>query len=78
MMSFTLQAMEVAGVTIPQTLELNSNTLKLNGAGLRRKFFMDLYVGSLYVETKTSDPVNSDMIQLDISVITSVPAIIRR
>lgn len=73
MMSFTLHAMEIAGVTIPQSLKLESNTLELNGAGLRRKFFMDLYVGSLYVEAKTSDAasiINSKTpvaIQLDIT-----------
>lgn len=72
MMSFTLQAMEVAGVSIPQTLKLEDSSLELNGAGIRRKFFMDLYVGSLYVETKSSDAaaiINSEhpvAIQLDI------------
>ena len=72
MMSFTLHAMEVAGVTIPQTLKLEDKTLELNGAGLRRKFFMDLYVGSLYVGNPTSEAaaiINSKTpvaIQLDI------------
>ena len=50
-----------------------------NGAGLREKFFLDLYVGALYVNTKTSDQkavMNNDesmAITLDIvsSLITS-------
>ena len=71
-MSLTLQAMEVAGVSIPQTLTLETETLELNGAGIRKKFFMDLYVGSLYVESKTNNVdaiINSKTpvaIQLDI------------
>lgn len=70
--SASLHALEIAGVPVAQTLKLEDTALELNGAGIRRKFFMDLYVGSLYVEAKTSNAdtiINSESpvaIQLDI------------
>ena len=41
-------ALEVAGVKLDQTVTVNSQQLKLNGAGIRKKFFMNIYIGSLY------------------------------
>lgn len=46
---------EIAGVTIPTKVKFNETTLILNGAGIREKFWIDLYVGGLYTEKKTSD-----------------------
>ena len=46
---------EVAGITIPTKVKFNDNTLVLNGAGIREKFWIDLYVGGLYTEKKTTD-----------------------
>ena len=43
------QAKEVAGVTLPDTLSAAGATLTLNGAGVRKKFFINLYVGALYL-----------------------------
>ena len=53
---FTVTALEMGGVNIPDTLSLPNSgpTLVLNGAGIREKFFMDIYIGALYLETKTS------------------------
>ncbi|WOT06209.1 chalcone isomerase family protein [Shewanella youngdeokensis] len=48
----TIQAKDVAGVMLEDSLTLNQQTLVLNGAGVRSKFFLDLYVGSLYVPTR--------------------------
>ncbi|MGL5395016.1 MAG: chalcone isomerase family protein, partial [Shewanella sp.] len=42
-------AKEVSGVQVADSITLDAQTLQLNGAGVRSKFFMDLYVGSLYV-----------------------------
>ena len=46
--SFAVTAMEIEGVDIPDTLSPpNSDiTLVLNGAGIREKFFMDIYIGA--------------------------------
>lgn len=49
-------AAEVAGVTMPDSLKAGQDSLLLNGAGVRTKFFMDLYVGGLYVKEKGMDP----------------------
>ena len=46
---------KVAGVTVPNTIKAGSNTLVINGAGLREKYWFDLYVGALYVQTKSSN-----------------------
>lgn len=42
-------AVTVEGVDLPETIAADSAELKLNGAGVRSKWFMDLYVGGLYV-----------------------------
>jgi len=41
-------AVEVAGVKLDQTVTVNSQQLKLNGSGIRKKFFVKVYIGSLY------------------------------
>ena len=46
---------EVGGVTLPKTLEFKGETLQLNGAGVREKFWIDLYAGGLYLQEKSSD-----------------------
>ena len=50
-----LQARELAGVTMPDTLDAGGKTLKLNGMGLRKKAIFKVYVGGLYLETPTKD-----------------------
>ena len=47
-------AADVAGVKLPDTVEVDGKTLKLNGAGVRKKF-VKVYVGALYVETPSKD-----------------------
>lgn len=48
-------AKEVAGVTLPETVTLDSKPLVLNGAGIRSKFFVKVYVGALYLPVRTRD-----------------------
>ena len=51
---------KIGDVDMPDTLQ---NSLALNGAGIRSKFFFDLYVGGLYLKNKSSDAlhvINSD------------------
>ncbi|KFZ36554.1 chalcone isomerase [Shewanella mangrovi] len=53
--SFSALAREVADTDVAEHLQLDGMpALALNGAGVRSKFFMDLYVGSLYISDKTS------------------------
>ena len=46
--------MEVAGVKVPENISIDESgtQLVLNGAGIRKKFFIKIYVGSLYLPTK--------------------------
>ncbi len=46
---------ELAGVTMPDTTTLGGRTLVLNGMGLREQFFVDVYVGGLYLTARTRD-----------------------
>lgn len=46
---------EVAGVKVEDKVTVNGSELSLNGAGVRKKAFLNLYVGTLYVEEKTGD-----------------------
>ncbi len=55
MMGLSAQAMEVEGVDIPETVQVDGKVLLLNGAGVRSKFFFDIYIGALYLTTKTDD-----------------------
>ena len=47
--------MEIEGVTIPESVQLENRNLNLNGAGIRTKLFFDIYIGALYLEQKSSD-----------------------
>lgn len=50
------QAVRVSGVDVPETLPVAGQDLKLNGAGARKKWFMDIYVGALYLPEPMEDP----------------------
>lgn len=41
-------ALEVAGVQMDQAVTIHGQPLKLNGYGIRKKFFVKVYIGSLY------------------------------
>jgi hypothetical protein len=49
-------AAEVSGVTLPETVTVGSKgaRLLLNGAGVRKKLFVKVYVGALYLDEKAS------------------------
>jgi len=51
-----VQAAEVAGVKIDDRIRVGGSELVLNGAGLRSKLFIKVYVGALYVGQKASTP----------------------
>ena len=55
LVSFTSGDMEIGGITMPDTLKAGDSDLTLNGAGIRTKFFLKLYVGGLYLQNKTTD-----------------------
>ena len=45
-------AREIAGVTIPESVTIKNKVLVLNGAGIRKKLFIKVYVGALYLTVK--------------------------
>ncbi|MBP5987458.1 MAG: chalcone isomerase family protein [Azonexus sp.] len=51
-----LHAAEVAGVKVDDSLRVGGSELLLNGAGLRSKLFIKVYVGALYVGQKSTNP----------------------
>ena len=51
-----LQAAEVAGIKVDDTVRVGGKELLLNGAGLRSKLFIKVYVGALYVNEKAAAP----------------------
>lgn len=55
MFTSTSSAKEYAGKTIPDTFNYGGKSMVLNGVGLRKKFFINLYTGSLYLSTKSKD-----------------------
>jgi Chalcone isomerase-like len=49
--SLPAYAKEIAGVMVQETLQTeDGSTLHLNGAGIRSKFFFDIYIAELYLE----------------------------
>lgn len=46
---------DLAGVTMPDTVQVGDNTLVLNGMGLRKKAIIKVYVAGLYLPQKMAD-----------------------
>ncbi len=46
-------AAELAGVKVPDQVTIEGTTLHLNGLGLRKKLWIKVYVGALYLEHPT-------------------------
>jgi hypothetical protein len=45
-------AKDVAGVQVPETVTVQDTALPLNGAGIRSRFFVKVYVGALYLKNR--------------------------
>jgi hypothetical protein len=57
--SINISAVELAGVKLDETVTTNNDTkLVLNGAGIRYKLFIKVYVGALYLEKKSDNASN--------------------
>jgi len=53
--SMQAQGGQVDGVAIPDSITVAGQPLALNGAGMRTKLFLDIYVGALYLPGHTHD-----------------------
>ncbi len=51
-----VHARQVAGVEFPDTIAVGGKELRLNGAGVRKKLFVQVYAGALYLAEPSSDP----------------------
>jgi hypothetical protein len=63
LMTSIVYAKEIGSVTMPDTLTAGSDTLSLNGTGVRSKFFIKAYVCGLYLKKKSGDAnaiINAD------------------
>ena len=49
-------AQTVAGITFPDRIQINESALVLNGAGLREKYWIDIYVAALYLPKASTVP----------------------
>jgi hypothetical protein len=45
---------KVGGATLPNTVSFEGEKLILNGAGVREKYWMDMYAGALYLASKSA------------------------
>jgi len=73
-LSAPVSALTVGDVDVPDTYSAMGQELSLNGAGIRSKWFMDLYVGGLYVPQKADNGdavINADEPQVITLHITS-------
>ena len=64
LLSFWAWSAELAGVTLPNTTEVAGEILKLNGIGLREKFWIDIYVAGLYLpsyQKNAQSVINADI-----------------
>gem|GEM_PF-504462 len=50
-----IYALNVSDVNIPESIILNNVQLKLNGYGIRKKWFIKVYIGSFYTTRKFSN-----------------------
>jgi len=50
------RAMTIQGIDIPEQMAFPSGMLMLNGAGVRSKLLIEVYVACLYLQTPGSDP----------------------
>jgi len=64
LISTNVFGIKIGDVLLPDSIPIGKEVLVLNGAGIRKKFFIKLYVAGLYVKQKTSSAdkiLNSDM-----------------
>lgn len=48
-------AATVKGIFFPDTIDIGGRECRLNGVGVRTKFFIKVYLGALYLATPTAD-----------------------
>lgn len=59
-------ALELNGVRLPDTTKAGETELTLTGAGVRNKWFFDVYVAGLYLANPGSDPLSEQAKQVTV------------
>jgi len=77
MMNLGLKSQIIVGdVKVPTVFQIKETTLVLNGAGLREKYFVDIYVLALYLKEKSNDALKimhaNEHMALKFSVVTNM------
>ena len=74
--SFVVNAREIRCINIPESITVQGENLILNGVGVRKVLFIDLYVIGLYLKSKAigaKEIINADeTMALKIQIITDV------
>ncbi|RLV59624.1 chalcone isomerase [Parashewanella curva] len=73
--TFQLQAKTIEGVNVPEQSVIADLNMALKGAGVRSKFFFDLYVGSLYLpsdQPKYSDAFKQGSVAIRLNIISDM------
>ena len=52
-------AVTVQGVNVPEQVQVDGKALRLQGAGMRKKLMVSVYVGALYLATPTRDAASA-------------------
>jgi len=52
MISWNARALDFAGIHLVDRMQLGNTVLELNGGGIRKKFFFNVYVAALYLPQK--------------------------
>ncbi|MEZ4921665.1 MAG: chalcone isomerase family protein [Crocinitomicaceae bacterium] len=46
---------KIGGIVMPNVMKVDGEYLKMNGGGVREKYWIDLYIGVLYLKNESSD-----------------------
>ncbi|MEY3311846.1 MAG: hypothetical protein RL348_1186 [Bacteroidota bacterium] len=67
---------EIGGIKIPGSIKVADQQLILNGAGTREKFWMDMYVGALFVKAKTQNASEiiaaNEMMVMELTIVSGL------
>ncbi|MFT6153576.1 MAG: hypothetical protein ACJAYK_001298 [Crocinitomicaceae bacterium] len=58
LLNSSVLSIEVGGVQLPESIKVDTQSLALNGTGVRSKFFMDIYAAGLYLSKTSADAVS--------------------
>jgi len=74
LLSFSVSAdQEVAGVLVPNDIAMEGAKLNFQGAGVRSKYFIDLYVGSLFtIKTETNVVKSKEISAIRLNIISGL------